>query len=145
MKPNFTLKDFKIDQDIAELFEDLRAWTYNETKKDIRENGFHYPIIVAEDGTIVCGHQRYKIALELGIDPPYVVQSFKDKKAMIDYAIKDNLISSRGTLTNNMQSLDEEVLIQRRVEPSKPIKSFYSLTEKGEQIAEHLSEIKKIL
>lgn len=36
-------------------------------KNSIQEFGFKVPIIVDEAGSIVCGHTRYKAALELGM------------------------------------------------------------------------------
>ena len=42
----------------------------------------------------------------------------------------------RGTLYLNLKDLDEEGLIKRRVVTTKPIQSYYSLTEKGGKIAE---------
>ncbi|MFP3950679.1 MAG: winged helix-turn-helix transcriptional regulator [Candidatus Bathyarchaeia archaeon] len=56
-----------------------------------------------------------------------------------------DLISSRGTISTNMNSLEEEELIQRRVEPTRSPKSFYSRTEKGEQVARYLHQAKNIL
>jgi DNA-binding HxlR family transcriptional regulator len=54
-----------------------------------------------------------------------------------------DLIVSRGTLSLNLKELEEERLIQRRVITTKPIQAYYSLTEKGKEIAEKLDKIKK--
>ena len=51
------------------------------------------------------------------------------------------LIASRGTLSLSVRDLEEESLIQRRVVTSKPIKSFYSLTSKGHDVARRLEGI----
>jgi ParB-like chromosome segregation protein Spo0J len=48
--------------------------------------------VVAQDGTLVCGYQRYRVAKELGIEPPVRIREFKSKLEMLDYAIKDNLL-----------------------------------------------------
>ena len=44
------------------------------------------------------------------------------------------LIRSRGALSNAIRELRDEKLIQRRVEDSIPIQSFYSLTRKGKEL-----------
>lgn len=45
-------------------------------KNSIQEFGFKVPIIVDEAGSIVCGHTRYKAALELGMSHvPCIVAS----------------------------------------------------------------------
>lgn len=52
------------------------------------------------------------------------------------------LIASRGTLSLSIKDLEEEDLVQRRIVPTKPIKSFYSLTSKGREVAKKLREIR---
>jgi len=42
---------------------------YQRLKKDIRENGVEYPIIVDTDDNIIDGHHRYQIWVDLGRDP----------------------------------------------------------------------------
>ena len=51
------------------------------------------------------------------------------------------IITSRGTLSNNLNDLEEEQLIVRRVVTTKPAQSFYSLSEKGKNIAAKLVEV----
>jgi DNA-binding HxlR family transcriptional regulator len=41
----------------------------------------------------------------------------------------------------SLRDLEQEGLIQRRVVDSKPIKSFYSLTEKGADVAKALQQV----
>lgn len=90
----------KIDPDIQALFEGLEGWTYKNLKLDIEENGVREPLVVAEDGTIICGHQRFAIASELGIEAPYKVRHFDNEQDMIDFAIKDNILRRQ---VNNYQ------------------------------------------
>jgi len=40
------------------------------------------------------------------------------------------LIDTRGTLSSNLKALEEEELVKRRVVTTKPIQTYYSLTEK---------------
>jgi DNA-binding HxlR family transcriptional regulator len=53
----------------------------------------------------------------------------------------ERLIHSRGTLATNLNDLMEEGLIARKVLPTKPIQSNYSLTEKGRSVGKLISEI----
>ena len=54
------------------------------------------------------------------------------------------LIGSRGTLSLNIKELQEELLIERSILTTKPIQAYYSLTEKGKEIALLLRKIEKI-
>lgn len=86
---------FRLDPEITALFEDLEPRAYKYLKEDISERGIQTPLVVTEDGTIVCGCQRYKIAKELGLSDeqiPFIVKRFKSKREMIEYAIKDNIL-----------------------------------------------------
>lgn len=54
-------------------------------------------------------------------------------------------VASRGTLSKSIRELEGEGLISRRIEETKPISSYYSLTEKGKEIARRLGEIADLL
>ncbi|MCL6478889.1 MAG: ParB N-terminal domain-containing protein [Peptococcaceae bacterium] len=51
-----------------EYYGDLPEEKYEEVKRSIQEHGIRDPIKVLPDYTIVSGHQRHKIALELGME-----------------------------------------------------------------------------
>lgn len=67
------------------------------------------------------------------------------QKGEIRYSELMRVVESRGTLSINLKELEEENLIKRRVEPTKPIQSYYSLSAKGVEVAKRLEEIKKII
>ena len=52
---------------------------------------------------------------------------------------------SQNTYTTVYRTLMDNGLIQRRVVTSKPIQSYYSLTEKGKEVAEILQRLNKVL
>jgi len=54
------------------------------------------------------------------------------------------LIASRGTLSLALKELEEEGLIQRRVVTAKPIQAYYSLTDKGGEVASHFERIERM-
>jgi DNA-binding HxlR family transcriptional regulator len=63
-------------------------------------------------------------------------------KGEVRYTDLTKLIASRGTLSANLKELEKEELVKRKVITTKPIQTYYSLTEKGQEIARRLSEIK---
>ena len=69
---------------------------------------------------------------------------FLYEKGEVRYTDLTDLIASRGTLSVNLKELDEEGLIQRRVVTTKPIQAYYSLTDKGKEIATHFEKIEKM-
>lgn len=63
-------------------------------KNSIQEFGFKVPIIVDEAGSIVCGHTRYKAALELGMSHvPCIVASDLTPKQIQAFRLADNKVS----------------------------------------------------
>lgn len=70
---------------------------------------------------------------------------FLHEQREVRYADLTKLVASRGTLSLNIRELEKEGLIQRRVVTTKPIQAYYSLTDRGKEIASHFSTIKKTL
>lgn len=68
---------------------------------------------------------------------------FLHNQGEVRYSKLAELIQSRGTLSLNLKHLEQEGLIKRRIATTKPIQSFYSLTEKGSRIARKFAEIRK--
>ena len=57
---------------IANLFPMLAPDEFDELKADIEANGLHEPIwVLAEDGSIIDGRNRYVACRELGIEPDF--------------------------------------------------------------------------
>jgi len=52
---------------------------------------------------------------------------------------------SRGALALALRDLQEDNLIERKVEATRPIQTTYSLTAKGKEITKHLEGIKKLV
>lgn len=97
--------ELKIDKEIDSYFDALEEWEYENLKANIKKRGIKTLLDVAQDGTIVCGNNRFKIAQELKFSDskiPYEVVEFKNKQEMIDYAIDDN-IKARGRNMNLYQ------------------------------------------
>ena len=52
---------------------------------------------------------------------------------------------SRGALALALRDLQDDGLIERKVEATRPIQTTYSLTTNGKEIAKHLESIKKLV
>lgn len=63
----------KIHPKNSEYYSDLSPEKYEEVKNSIRVNGIRDPLKVLPDYTIIAGHQRFKIAQELGLEKVPVV------------------------------------------------------------------------
>jgi DNA-binding HxlR family transcriptional regulator len=63
----------------------------------------------------------------------------------VRYSKLAEFIQSPGTLSLNLKHLEQEGLIKRRIVTTKPIQSFYSLTERGMRVARKLVDIRKVI
>ena len=52
---------------------------------------------------------------------------------------------SRGALALALRDLQDDGLIERKVEATRPIQTTYSLTAKGKEITKHLESIRKLV
>lgn len=77
--------------------------------------------------------------------PSIKIVTYLHEKGQCRHNELERLIRSRGTLATNLNDLIEEGLVTRKVIPSKPIQSNYSLTEKGREVAKRLTEIGALL
>jgi DNA-binding HxlR family transcriptional regulator len=77
--------------------------------------------------------------------PSVKILLFMHEKGEVRYSELVRSTKSRGTLSLSLKELEEDGLIQRRVEPTKPVQSFYSLTAKGSLIANKLYEIRGMI
>jgi DNA-binding HxlR family transcriptional regulator len=67
------------------------------------------------------------------------------QKEGLRHAQLSKLTTSRGTLSLSLRELEQEGLIQRKLLDTKPLQSIYSLTEKGNTIAQQLTQIKQTI
>lgn len=59
-------------------------------KESIRRFGFHVPLVVSEDFTIITGHARYQAMFELGHTRVAVIVSKMSKELADEYRLVDN-------------------------------------------------------
>jgi len=55
-----------------------------------------------------------------------------------------DVIPSRSTLALTLKDLQDDHLVERKVEATRPVQTWYILTSRARKIAEHLSAIKKL-
>lgn len=93
-----------------QLLPDLSADEYERLKADIALRGVMVPIEVDESGNILDGHNRARIATELGVDCPRVIRVGLPEHEKRLHAVTLNL--ARRQLTDA-----QRVLIGRQIEP----------------------------
>lgn len=82
---------------------------YKRIKRSIETYGYVDPIIINSDGTIIGGHQRYNVLLDLGYDTAHVVIVDLDKNAEKALNVAPNKISGEWDdekLCDLLQDLD---------------------------------------
>ena len=82
---------------------------YKRIKRSIETYGYVDPIIINSDGTIIGGHQRYNVLLDLGYDTAHVVIVDLDKNAEKALNVALNKISGEWDdekLCDPLQDLD---------------------------------------
>lgn len=85
-------KDLKENAYSRNIFPPLEGKIYDFLKEDIREHGIRTPVEITNDNLIICGHERVRIALELGLTEIPVVIFEKEEKQQKIRVITDNLL-----------------------------------------------------
>lgn len=73
-----------------QLFPDLRPDEYEALKADIAKRGILVPVEVDQNGEVLDGHHRLKIARELGIEAPTTQREFADDAERILHVLSLN-------------------------------------------------------
>lgn len=89
--------DVHINPENAAYFKTESKEYFQRLEEDIRKRGIIVPLIVKKDGTLLAGHNRLRIAKEIGL--PVVPVQYVDeskyelsKEAEREFIIKDNLL-----------------------------------------------------
>ncbi len=87
--------DLKAYEFNKEFFDDIKGTDYDALKEDIIQNGIKVELHVTKSNTILCGHQRWDIAKDIGLKnvPVRIIDiDESDDKKIKEYVIKDNLL-----------------------------------------------------
>lgn len=74
---------------------------FSKLREDVRERGIIVPLLAKKDDTLLAGHNRLRVAIELGLESvpvQYVLDSLPEK-AEREFIIKDNLYRRQFTTT----------------------------------------------
>lgn len=74
-----------------QLFEDLRPEEFGALRADIKKRGILVPVEVDEQGNILDGHNRDRIAKEFGLHYETIVRQFSTEEEKHEHVIKLNL------------------------------------------------------
>jgi DNA-binding HxlR family transcriptional regulator len=86
------------------------------------------------------------LKIEKILDTPSVkILLFIREKGEVQHLELAKVTASRSTLSLSLTDLEEAGLVKRRLVATKPVQSFYSLTEKGVSVAEQLRRLKESL
>lgn len=77
--------------------------------------------------------------------PAIVMLLFLLERGEVRYREFSEVFDSRGTISNNLNDLEDEGLIKRRIVETKPAQSYYSLTDEGREVAQEFDAIRSRL
>lgn len=70
---------------------------------------------------------------------------YLEEKGQARYSeLLGKVLNSRSTLATSLRDLQNMGLVKRIVKGTRPIQTYYTLTEKGQAVIKHLMEIKKL-
>lgn len=85
-------KTLKTNQYSRSLFPELKGDAYKLLYKDIKENGIRTPLEITKEKVVLCGHERLRVALELGLsEVPVTYFANHGEAAQKIRIIRDNL------------------------------------------------------
>jgi ParB-like chromosome segregation protein Spo0J len=93
----------RLNPEYDKLLPKMSDEEFRELKASIQNEGQHYPIIVNEDLEVLDGHHRFRVCVELGIEPDFEVRKFDDKLHEKKFVIEANL---RRRHLNNFQLVE---------------------------------------
>jgi ParB-like chromosome segregation protein Spo0J len=142
----------KINEEYKQLLPGLTEEEYESLKQSISESGIRVKLQVLEDGTILCGHNRYNIAKELKIpekDIPYEVIDITGDDNIRKYIIEDNLLRRqlntawKVQLSEKLDEIEQRLSKQRMSEGGrrKGVENLPHLEDAGksrDKVAEKL-------
>jgi site-specific DNA-methyltransferase (adenine-specific) len=90
-----TLKEYPFSK---EIFDNLCDADYEALKNDITKHGIKVPLHILSDFTVICGHQRLRVAKDLRMKSvPCEVKNLKGEIEIKLWAIDDNLLRRQLT------------------------------------------------
>jgi ParB-like chromosome segregation protein Spo0J len=116
-------KKLKVNEYSRNLFPKLDGEPYEMLKNDIKENGIRTPLEITKDGLILCGHERHRIALQLGFNRVPVTFFEGDVVDQKIHLIKDNLARKSVDFRTKLNSYRE-------------LRKLYGLRRGGDRVSQ---------
>lgn len=70
---------------------------------------------------------------------------YLEEKGQARYSeLLGKVLNSRSTLATSLRDLQNMGLVKRIVKGTRPIQTYYTLTDRGQTVLDHLMEIKKL-
>lgn len=105
--------------ELRDLLDTLREEEFAELKRSIEDEGIRDPIVVwKEKNAIIDGHNRNKVAVLLGINPPTVEKSFPDVNAVKEWMLR-NQLGRRNLTQGRFEYLLGKLYNENKQDPTK--------------------------
>lgn len=146
---NINPKDLKPNPRNKELFSTNNA-DLEKLKADIQERGILTPLMVKKDNTLLTGHTRLKIALELGL--PSVPVQYSEFDLNDDeerkFIINDNLLRRQLSSEERLNLYrvlfpDVDTLLSEEKSNGRPKKGALTIKEIAEQTQQNPESVRK--
>ena len=141
-------KTLKVNKYSRELFPELKGDGYELLKQDILDHGIRTPLEITKDGLILCGHERQRIALELGLDRVPVIYFSGDDVSQMTRIIKDNLARKAVDFRTKIKCYNELRRLyglKHSGQPSKSIRSPERISLSEDEIAKEVGFSRRTL
>ena len=111
---NIALDALHIHPRNQEFFDDISGDDYEQFKNSIQEEGILHELIVAPDMTIISGHQRYKAAVELGMQtvPVKIREDLLDENAKLKVLLAANFGRQKNSESKKRKVAEEYVRLR---------------------------------
>jgi hypothetical protein len=131
------------------IFDPLSGKDYERLKEDIKERGIIDPLICDKSFTLLTGHNRLRIALELGLKeiPVRKIKSELSPKEEKKFLVLDNLLRRQLTYDEKIRFISmyyKEDLEKDNRGGNRKQKDNNELTPKKENVAEKIANDLKI-
>jgi ParB-like chromosome segregation protein Spo0J len=90
-----------------QILPDLTAEEYRQLKEDIAKRGIQIPVLIDEDGNVLDGHHRRRIADEMGIDCPHETRAGLTHAEKTELAVALNIARRHLTRDQKQAVLDK--------------------------------------
>jgi len=124
-----------INEEYKKLLPTLSKQEYEALKQSIKTEGQHFPITINPQNIILDGHNRYKICLELGLEPKCELKTFQngllEKKFVIEANLRRRHLNKfqKAELGFPLLDIEKKLAKERQIEMGKthgndPLGSF---------------------